>query len=225
MSLADERLAEALAAYDEPAPGGEHPDPEALWALAADELAPADSRRLWDHVAACPACAEDLRLTRALAREQAAAGETSAARARPAPATRRAVWAPTLAAAAVLLIAVGIGLRLQPRDPGPLRAGGEETVRSLLDPGAPLARDDARLRWRGPEDARYDVVVTTETLDLVAEARELETPELLIPASELVALEDGAVLLWQVDAVLPDGRRVSSHTFDARLAGGRDDGG
>lgn len=230
----DERWRSAFAAHHEDLAGEEHPSPEALWALAAGEMVAPESRRVVDHVSRCPACAEDLRATRDLvAQSGVASSVASDAARRRSPMqeaavpkrARRAVpssWAQGLAVAAVLVLAV-TGWLWTSRDSGTtMRQGGQPEVRSLVE-DVELARTAAVLRWTLPEElaadeARYDVVVTTEDLVPIAEARSLTEPELRLPPEDLANLRRGAVLLWRVEAALPDGTRVSSPAFRSPLA-------
>ncbi len=217
------------------APRGDCPSAEQLWQAVAGELEPEVFRRIVEHTADCPACAEDFRLTRAMVdqsgaskkRAEPSVGEvvpfarqaatrTSSTRT---SSTRR--WASGLAIAAALILVV-LNWRTQapvetPTDPIYRSASTEELVSELAD-GAVLPRDQARLLWSGPEGARYHLVVTTEELEPVFESRNLSRSEVTIPADQLAGLADGTVLIWQVEAVLEGGERLSSVGFRAELA-------
>ena len=216
---------------------GDCPSAEQLWQAVAGELEPEAFRRIVDHTAECPACAEDFRLTRAMVEQSESSQDQGTNRSsgtvlsfdrsssigRPStlrPSSRR--WASGLAIAAALILVV-----LNWRSQAPIETPGDPIYRSApsaellseLDEGAALPRDQARLNWSGPEGARYDVVVTTDDLELVFEARGLSQSELTIPANRLADLADGTVLVWQVDAVLEGGERLSSVGFQAELTG------
>jgi hypothetical protein len=91
-------------------------------------------------------------------------------------------------------------------------------IRSLIDERTPLARDRCVLRWSaGPEGTTYRLRISRDDLTLVTVADRLERAEYLVPAAILAPLPPGARLLWQVDAVMPDGSRASSATFFATL--------
>jgi hypothetical protein len=114
-------------------------------------------------------------------------------------------------------VALGAGVWLarapQPID-APFRGGDAPVIRSLSDDGEALPREDFRLRWSpGPEGSRYDVRVTTESLEVVADAQRLAEPSFLVPESALVKLPAGGRVLWRVEALLPGGERVASPTF------------
>jgi len=205
------RLRAAFAARPgPPAPGC--PEPETLWAALHGEL-PAERRReVVDHLAACAPCAEDWRLARE------AAGPLPAAAPGGAGSWLRGAW---LAAAAALAVALGAGvfLRLQGPAPAEYRAGTAGEIRSLLADDARLPRERCRLLWAAPgPGARYEVRVSAEDLSILATVRDVEATELTVPEAALAAVPPGGRILWQVEARLPDGRRVVSRTFRARLS-------
>ena len=41
--------------------------------------------------------------------------------------------------------------------------------------------------------------------------------EFTVPAAALAGLEPGSLVLWQVELILPEGRRIVSETFATRL--------
>jgi hypothetical protein len=75
------------------------------------------------------------------------------------------------------------------------------------------------LRWSPvPGAESYDVRISTEDLRrLVLTAQSLKTASYAIPESALAGLPPGSKLLWQVDAVFPDGSRRSSATFGVEV--------
>jgi hypothetical protein len=132
-------------------------------------------------------------------------------------------WPVIATLAATLLL--GVGAICIARFGSPGAPGGEvirepeaRSLRSLLPEAVPLARDDFRLRWTaGEAGARYRVHVTTHDLDLLVEGRNLEHPEFLVPVGALEGVAAGGTVLWQVEAVAPDGSRMTSPTFLARI--------
>jgi hypothetical protein len=213
------RLRAAFAAPDPTADTPSCPAPEALWSAVRGELDPQALREVLDHVALCSACAEDWRIAAELNRQQAGASAVTPGRGLQG---RFARWRPLAAAAALaagLLITVGVW-RAEVAPPAPTyREVRHEAIRSLLPAGQALPRQDVLLRWSPvPGAASYDVRVTTEDLfQTVASAKGTTAAELHIPASALTALPPGAKLLWQVDAVRPDGTRETSPTFTTPL--------
>jgi hypothetical protein len=213
------RLRAAFAAPDPAASSSGCPTPETLWAAVRGELAPQPLRELLDHVALCAACAEDWRLAVELNRQQAA--ETAATPGRVLPG-RFGRWRPLAAAAALaaaLLISVTVWRAEAPPQTPTYREASHASIHSLLPDGRALARQDAVLRWAPVAGATsYDVRVSTEdVLQTVATAKGATATELRIPASALANLPPGAKLLWQVDALLPDGTRDTSPTFTTPL--------
>lgn len=202
-----------------PVPGETCPAPETLWASARGELAPAENRALIDHTGRCPGCAEDWRLARSVARSldrRAPADDSASATERP----RRGLvprW--VAAAAAVLLAAAGVGVFLwQTTDREPVyRDEPRAAIVSQVPEGEPLSRTDPTLRWSGPEGATYALVVTTERLEVLVREDGLTGTEHTLPEPVVDGLEPGTVLLWHVEATLPDGARVPSRTFRVQL--------
>lgn len=217
------RLRAAFAVPAEAAPEPEScPPAETIFAAVRGELPPQQLREVVDHTAFCAACAEDWRLAAEVERQ------TAERQAAPAVATGKVIagrfgqWRPLAAAAALaagLLITVGIYQtgNFGPQEPT-FRAGEQESIRSLVPESQALPRQGAVLRWTPfPGATSYDVQVSTEDLQVVASAQGQTTTELRIPESALAALPPGTKLLWQVDAVFPDGTRQSSPTFTTPL--------
>lgn len=208
----NEELKDAFAALSEGAvPRDDCPPPERLWDTLQGELSDDERRDVVDHLASCPTCAEAWRLARELVPDASQ------------PLARRGYtrfWQhPVLAAAAAGgLLLVGIGIyraSISGSEPEPgFRTGAQDEIRSLLPEAEPLSRDNCVLRWTsGPDGTRYDLQVTTEDLKTVITARSLEAPEFRIPEENLMDVEAGGKLLWQVRAILPDGERLDSRTF------------
>ena len=191
-------------------------DLERVWRAMDGTLDAGERRELIDRLASDPALAEAWRVAREL---HAAAEADAPARAVP----RRAVtgWrSGWLAAAAVLLAAVGavvVVQRIQPSD-DTFRAGDGYSVESLVSADAALPRDQFRLRWTpGPPDTRYQVRVTTEDLQVLTVAADLPVAEVVVPGDSLSPVASGGRVLWQVNARLPGGGTVTSATFVTRV--------
>lgn len=200
-----------------PPPGTACPDPGRIYDAARGALLPGETREVVEHLALCPDCAEAWRLAVAFEEEAGAAEE-------PAPVTARPAWRPRLVAVAATLVAAALAAGLWwsvvtvPEQAPIYRAAGEAEIVSLLPEGQPLDREAPVLRWRlepeaVPEGTTYDVLVSTEALEPVAEATELEEPRYELLEEALADLTAGARLLWRVEATTPDGRRISSPTF------------
>ena len=116
------------------------------------------------------------------------------------------------------MAAGGLWIALRPPPPGapPVERGTTTpTVRAESPAEQPAA--EAVLRWSAvPGATSYNVTVLTPDLVVVHQARGLSASELRLPQTvgERAA---GGGLLWNVDAVLKDGRTVASPTFEVRL--------
>lgn len=214
------RLRAAFQAPAGPAPAPETcPAPETIWAGVRGELQPQQMREVLDHTASCASCAEDWRLAAEIEREASRAATAAPGKV---IAGRFGQWRPLAAAAALaagLLIAVGVyhAGDFGPQEPT-YRNVEQTEVRSLLPEGQALPRQGAVLRWTPvPGATSYDVQVSTEDLQAVATAQGQTATEYRIPESGLANLAPGTRLMWQVDAVFPDGTRRGSPTFTTPL--------
>lgn len=220
--------------FEVPAPAallGEHPDPDRLWAALAGELPAEERRALVDHVALCAACAEDWRMAAALQREMREDERQSRPASDAMPTVVAGPWrrmrAPLVAAAAAVVLAVGVGLWEMERQPAEQGEWTQAPVQRsataphlLISPvaGASLPRDHFELTWSGgPEGTVYDVTVMTGDLtERLHQSRGLTSLEYEVPAAALETVASGDELAWHLVAVLPDGTRRSS-TFRTRV--------
>jgi hypothetical protein len=216
----DDRIRELFAALPpDAAPTEDCPEPERIWRAVRGELAGDAFRGIADHTIACPYCTNAWRLARDVASGAGLVREQEPARS---VKTRPGVawWMAAAAAAVVAFVALTLELR-RPSHPTvgepAYRAGVEQAVRSLVPEGAKLPRERFVLRWTGPEGARYDLQVATEELSVLVEARGLAETEHRVAPGRLAELEPGATIVWQVEAVLPDGSRLTSVSFAAEL--------
>jgi len=215
-----EQLREEFSALSERAvPSTDCPDAGVLWDALDGKMSSRDVRHLLDHTISCPACAESWRLARQLRVEAGLDAETAPARPLWSPWWK---WSLAAAAAASIVLAVTVGIvRFRSlEEPGDsiYREASGLTIRSLVPESVPLPRNRCVLRWTpGPAKTRYDVRVATEDLTILARARELEKAEYRVPEAALTRVPAGARLVWQVEAVLSDGRRVGSPAFLVRL--------
>ena len=218
----------------------EHVSAEELWALAEGSMPSEEAAVLVDLLARSPELAEDYRLTREMVAAQAGedqvAVETPAAEvvSFPAPDAREkrppstkvpSRWRTTLAAAALLVLAGGVWLQLPrgPEGPAPYRQGPEAelAIETPIANGTVMERSAVELRWTSFDGARYELLMTTQELDVVVEERFLETASLQVEEGALHGVPAGATLIWQVEAVLPGGERLSSPAFEIVLSGAR----
>jgi len=194
------------------------PSPEAILKAVLGESASAENRALAEHAALCAPCAAAWRLAREYANEAELVPDSGAA-GQPSRTLWR--WTPAaVALAAVLLFA----LFLLPRDSTDpvidpvLRSLGQKAIESALPPDATLPADGFVLRWVPvSEGARYTIRVTDQRLEPLAGASGLQSAEYAVSAEALAGLEPGSLVLWQVETVLGDGRRIVSETFVTRI--------
>jgi len=211
----DQRLAEAFRAIEDAAePAVSERDRERIWLAVAGELPAEERRALVEQAARSAAYAEAWRVAHEMWR--AAQGEVGATT-DPTASPRAWRWtAQSLAAAAVLIVGTTIGL-VSLRDQHAVeqfRSSPGYVVQSRVPDDGALPREAFRLQWApGPDGSRYRIRVTAEDLAVLAFAADLDAPEFLVAAPLLAHLPAGATVLWQVDAYLPDGDRVTSRTF------------
>ncbi|HXU46499.1 MAG TPA: hypothetical protein VN783_13310 [Thermoanaerobaculia bacterium] len=226
-----ERLRRAFALpLDDSLPDGAEPelDAERIYRAAAGELPVEERHEIVDRIARDPHAAEAWRLAvelqGALAERARETGPGAAVLPFAAPAAKvlprrglARVWG---ALAAVLAVALGIGVWNRMHPEASTMRGGETLLAAQVADGARLARSDFRLAWAPLADpgVRYTVRVTTADLRRVAEARGLEAPSYRVPASALAGFPAGTRLLWLVEARTGDGRTVASPTSTVELA-------
>ncbi|HSP19153.1 MAG TPA: hypothetical protein VLQ79_06555, partial [Myxococcaceae bacterium] len=189
------------------------PPAEDFWSAAAGELPFERLSALVDHGAHCLRCAEAWSM---LADVRRAAAEDAADPTPIQPVAgqplRRARWArPFVPLALSAAVAAGLWLVLRPAAPGapPVERGGSTpAVQARSAAVQPAA--GAVLRWSEVRGASsYNVTVLTPDLVVVHQALGLSTSELRLPEA-VGRRAAGGGLLWNVDAVLEDGRTVAS---------------
>jgi hypothetical protein len=209
-----EKLRGSFAARDETRTArGECPDAERIWDAANGTLDPEETHRVVDHFTLCPSCAADWRL--AMPAGASAGAEVVEFR----PRRRVAQWVGLAAAAAVLAFAfVGWYQWVAPVQTEPVYRATDAVIRSLVAEETALPRESAVVRWTSAgEDALYSVEVGKTDLTPLASAHDLKQTEFVIPPEALEELETGGTVVWQVEALLPDGRRIVSEAFVNRV--------
>ena len=128
----------------------------------------------------------------------------------------RAGW---LAAAALLVGFAGLALIITLRQPSePVYRGSPDSIQPLLPDNTELPRSDAALRWqRVPEAKYYNLRILRTNFDVLLFKEGLNGPLFVIPEEELSDIIDGEELLWQVEAVFPDGSRELSALFHVTI--------
>ena len=186
------------------------PDADRLWSAASGEADAVTTSAVVAHTVACGACSMSWRIAVDLI-EVSGAGR---ARARGTP---RITWGlASFAAAAVLVVAVGLGIVLR-NGPSPdlyrLPAASAD-VRSLLEDGSAIPREAPLLRWSPVEPgAAYRVDVSTDSMRLLDRSPWTVATEYRLPEAALADVPSGGKIVWLVQVRLPDGRRLDSAAF------------
>ena len=186
----------------------ECPSSERLLASAIGDLSAAENESIILHLGECPACAAAWRLADELSERNV-----------PVPFHRR--WQVQLAAAAILVAAVGLGYRyLAPGSESDAiyRTQEGDWLQPAISEEEPLPKDHVVLSWTaGPEGTVYDLQVMGEDLQPLVHRPRLTENEYQVPLELVADLPAGSLLYWQVVAHLPDGRTVESISFMNRL--------
>lgn len=173
---------------------GTHVSPEAMAGYIDRALSSEEQRRVELHLASCAECREDVSEVRRLQLRRRA--------------RRAAILLPVAAAAAVLLI---IGLPRQTTTPSERRTGPETEQRILIvspAPSAEIAAGRVTFTWRSAGvDASY-IITLQESDGRVVWTSSIADTVAALP--EGVTLAAGLTWFWFVDAMLPDGRSLSS---------------
>ncbi|HEY1334724.1 MAG TPA: hypothetical protein VGF31_10750 [Myxococcaceae bacterium] len=199
------------------------PPADDYWAAAAGELPFDRVRALVDHAASCARCTEAWRILADVRRAAADDAAETVPGARPvlgpAP-TRLRLRARTLvplALSAMAAVGLWVVLRPPPLHPLPVERGSGNiaAVRAESPEVQPAA--DAMLRWSEvPGATSYNVTLLTPDLVVLHQAVGISGRQLPLPEGVRQKAAGGG-LLWNVDAVMPDGRTVASPTFELQL--------
>ncbi|MCO4745122.1 MAG: hypothetical protein KC912_10055 [Proteobacteria bacterium] len=226
---------------------GDCPPAEAIWEAAHGELAPGSVRSLVDHVSGCSSCAADWAVAVEVQREMPAdtaelllldksspmraldKSSPSEALDRSSPleasddngvslgSMRSRGWAAAggfaLAAAALLAVMSGAP---GPTDE-PVYRDGVDRIELLTPENAVLAREAVRIEWSSEPGWTYDVLVSDDALNTLHTAQGIDGDHVVVPAEAIASLPEGALLLWRVEGLGPDGTRRISRTSVLRI--------
>ena len=193
------------------------PPSDRIWLAVRGELPPDELREIVDHIATCPACAEDWRIAMVFEEEsRAAPAPPIPVRSRSAT-SRHRVW---IALAASILVAV-VGFQIIPKPEVPEqeeRYRGEEIgIHSLIE-GQSLPREAFILRWTPMDGAEaYNLEVQTAYLDPLFRAEGLTTTFCQVPPDKLARLQSGDKVHWKVTPVVRGGDLPQFQTFTTLL--------
>ena len=193
------------------------PDDETLWKAAHGELDSETAGPILDHVAACSSCTESWRMAREIGERAGLSPEAKVL-----PFHRRpVVWGLVTLAASILVVSLFLPPILDRGPDAPadeFREPSGVALESHLDESVRLARDDLLLKWSaGPEGTLYTVELADSNLVVLGRSEPLNQPEFRVPAALLAEQTEGATVYWRIEAVLPDGTRVSSAVYVVRL--------
>ena len=209
-----ERLRRAFSSAAESETADDHATgTDRIWQAVRGELPPGEIEEMADQASRSPETAAAWRLAVELSHEIDESRDDVVVRI---GARRPIRWALGLAAAAVVVIGIGLPIYRSsaPLPPPTLRAAEGFEITSELSADHPLPRDAFELRWTSAgEGALYDIVITDSDLGVLDRASFLEEPRYVVPAAALGELPPGAEVWWKIDATRSDGARVSSATF------------
>jgi hypothetical protein len=187
-------------------------DPGRMFDALHGELSSEERQALVDAIADDPEALEAWRLAMELT-----PGPAASVPARSVGRTSTWKW---LGIAAALVLSVGLAWQLlapwRRAEPPVYRSVDGRSIASELPDGVPLSRTAPVLRWTAIDEARYRIRVFTVDLQPLAEASDLSAPAYSLPPEVVSRLAGGAVVLWQVEAISPEGTVVSP-TFTTRL--------
>lgn len=214
-----ESLSRAFAARSQSLGQQQCPAPEQLFEAVSGNLDRERRMQIIDHVSECAECSEAWRLAMELGArtdEETIRASTSQVTQIPTElmsGSRGGVW--KFAMAASVIVSVGLLTHFA------LREDETPQYRDVIDSIAPkslvsdgLPRDQFVLRWSpGPAGSTYTVRLSTQDLAVLLEQQDIYGSEFLVPSAALEGVASGEQVLWQVEARLPDGKRLSSETF------------
>jgi hypothetical protein len=201
-----EKLSRAWAARDQSTAHERHTDAEELYEAAAGNLDSARRVEIIDHVAKCAECTQAWRIALEVGARHARVSVTQ----RP--------WRFALAASVILAVGLVTYLVIPVEQGTPQYREGVDPLAPVSAIGNTLPRDRFTLRWSaGPAGTTYLVRLSTADLTSLLVQPDLAVTELTVPSSVLTNVKTGDELLWQVEAQLPDGRRVVSQTYVVRV--------
>lgn len=219
----NDELARMRTAFAAPAAVKGAPEPEScppsdrIWLAVRGELPPDELRAIVDHIATCPACAEDWRIAMVFEEESRAVPALPIPVREKTATVRRRAW---MALAASILVAV-VGFQIIPsKDPKPAKSagfrGGEE-LQSLVEDES-LPRDAFILRWTPMDGAEaYNLEVYTAYLEPLFHAEGLATTSCRVPPDKLARLQSGDKVHWKVTPVVRGGDLPQFQTFTTLL--------
>ena len=210
-----ERFRRAFAERQPPADLSACPPADRIFSAASGELDPAELEPLLDHVSACAECTGSWRLARELLDDRPDSAVVVPAAAR----FRRPAGIAGLAAAAALVLAVGVNWNAGPPVPeAPVYRGPERPAAIENRTAAELPASAVTLRWRSDTAwPSYSVQLMDDSLDTLWSAQDISATEVAVPDEVLSTLPAGVLLLWQVQAFQAGALRETSDLFELQI--------
>lgn len=211
------QLQEAWLASTRRSADGGCPDADRLFDAVSGALPPDQVSEVVMHTVRCGACAQSWRVAMELQRARSDVARPSFS-----PRPLSVVWA----AAAALMLVVGVVWMLPLIDPGPPGPGDQSIMRGndqgaiglLVADRSAVPLDQFRLRWEAVDSAsEYRIRVSDAGLTPVYSGTTQEA-EIVVPETHFETLSDGDELFWFVVARLDDGSELRSATGTVILA-------
>jgi len=206
------------------------PPPEDWLRLETGEVTPGERRWLEEHAARCPACASERELARLFAEAPGEAGQedvdyvvsrleqlnlprTPLPLAFPARRKPVLAWAVSLAALLALALGLGLFLRAGQAPPLPDRGAGEVyrgTELRAIGPSGEFNELPREFRWEGVEGARSYRVTLRAVDDTVLWQEMVTVPSARLPEDVARGLHPAVLYTWSVEALDERGARLAA---------------
>ncbi|HEX8410644.1 MAG TPA: hypothetical protein VF883_17400 [Thermoanaerobaculia bacterium] len=204
------------------------PSPECIDLARLGEKLDAAERA---HVDTCARCQAELAMFREISREETSAGEarevewvaSELRRRNNVVAFRPKAWRVLYAAAAVLVMVIGIGYWMQMREPAiDATIDGPSVYRSarldVIAPVGDLVQAPNELRWTAvPDASRYRVQIAEVDGTLLWSAGTTQA-NVALPPAVIAQFAPGKSLLWEVKAFRGEEMLASSETQTVRVS-------
>ncbi len=207
-------------------PQGACPDAESIWDAATGDLPAEERREIVSHLGSCADCTHSWRLAWAMQAEMRDEGGKTDTQSTYGVVVlnRWKRFAPQVAAAALLVFALGVGVmwnQPEPVDRTPAVRGAtvEHEIESLLPEGEGLPREEFVLRWEFPKQGvTYDLrVMTSDLRSTLHEAHGIQSKSYQVPEEKLSNVASERDVVWSVRVRSADGMFLDERIFRTPL--------